>query len=319
MQTGYDVIGDIHGQANKLVQALEQMGYQPDAQGAYHHPARKAVFVGDLIDRGPGQLDTLRIARAMIDRGHAHAILGNHELNAIALATPHPDVPGTHQRKRTDKNLHQNQKFLDEVGIDSPEHARWIQWFKDLPVYLELPGIRVVHACWDEQAMAVIDPHLDAQNRLGPDILHALHDYSRPEIQALDILCKGPEIDLPDRACFSDAEGNRRTASRICWWNTKATNLRELVCMPRSQLDAIPALPIDQAPKGYDGQLPVVFGHYWMTGTPGVLSGKLCCVDFSAAHDHQPLVAYRFDGETELSNDKLLVCHPAAPARVPRR
>ena len=49
---------------------------------------------------------------------------------------------------------------------------------------------------------------------------------------------------------------------------------------------------------------PVLFGHYWFTGTPTVISPRFACLDYSAARDG-PLVAYRFDGEKELSSDKL--------------
>ncbi len=52
MTSGIDVIGDVHGEFNKLVELLGHLGYQ-DRAGAYRHPERTAIFVGDLIDRGP--------------------------------------------------------------------------------------------------------------------------------------------------------------------------------------------------------------------------------------------------------------------------
>jgi hypothetical protein len=85
--TGYDVIGDVHGHAPKLRGLLEALGYR-ERDGAYEHPERRAVFVGDLIDRGPEQLETLRVARHMVDVGSALIVLGNHEFNAVAWATP---------------------------------------------------------------------------------------------------------------------------------------------------------------------------------------------------------------------------------------
>ena len=50
---------------------------------------------------------------------------------------------------------------------------------------------------------------------------------------------------------------------------------------------------------------PVFVGHYWFSGKPGVESSKLACLDWSAAKDG-PLVAYQWDGEAELSSDKLV-------------
>jgi hypothetical protein len=66
--SGYDVIGDIHGQADKLVGLLRHLGYN-ERQGAWRHSERTAVSVGDLIDRGPKQLDSIRIPRAMVEAG----------------------------------------------------------------------------------------------------------------------------------------------------------------------------------------------------------------------------------------------------------
>ncbi len=52
-----DIIGDIHGYADKLAALLAKMGYEKQ-KGGYAHPERKVLFVGDYIDRGP-QMRTL--------------------------------------------------------------------------------------------------------------------------------------------------------------------------------------------------------------------------------------------------------------------
>ena len=85
MTNRYDVIGDLHGQYDKLVSLLLHLGYS-EQDGKWSHPDRIAVFVGDLIDRGPKQLETVGIVRAMVESGSAKCILGNHEFNAIAWA-----------------------------------------------------------------------------------------------------------------------------------------------------------------------------------------------------------------------------------------
>ncbi len=46
----YDLIGDIHGHADELAQLLETLGYQK-ALGAYRHPERKVIFLGDFIGK----------------------------------------------------------------------------------------------------------------------------------------------------------------------------------------------------------------------------------------------------------------------------
>ena len=83
----YDIIGDIHGQADKLEALLRTLDYR-DTAGAWRHPERQAIFVGDFLDRGPAQVRAIDIARRMVDAGVALAVMGNHELNAIAWHTP---------------------------------------------------------------------------------------------------------------------------------------------------------------------------------------------------------------------------------------
>lgn len=84
----FDIIGDLHGCADELVELLGRLGYV-ETKGAdnplwgariFHHPeGRKAVFLGDLTDRGPKILETLQIVRNMVEAGSALCIAGNHE------------------------------------------------------------------------------------------------------------------------------------------------------------------------------------------------------------------------------------------------
>lgn len=100
---GKDIIGDIHGQADKLEAMLTRLGYSHH-MGAWRHPNREVRFVGDFIDRGPGQIRTLKLVRDMIEAGSAKAVMGNHEFNAIAYATHDPDHPKHFLRIRGSKN-----------------------------------------------------------------------------------------------------------------------------------------------------------------------------------------------------------------------
>jgi len=85
----YDVIGDIHGHAEELRTLLQQLGYE-ERNGRYVAEGRNAIFVGDFIDRGPAIREVLQIARAMVSRNGAYAVLGNHEFNALCYHTPDP-------------------------------------------------------------------------------------------------------------------------------------------------------------------------------------------------------------------------------------
>jgi Calcineurin-like phosphoesterase len=88
----FDIIGDVHGQYTKLIELLKHLGYEQH-QNTWKHPERTAIFVGDLIDRGPDQVQTVELVRRMEVIGAARCILGNHEFNAIAWATPDPEHP----------------------------------------------------------------------------------------------------------------------------------------------------------------------------------------------------------------------------------
>ena len=84
----WDIIPDIHGQADKLEGLLKLLGYREVKEVWRHSDSeRSAIFLGDFIDRGPENAKVIRIVRSMINAGTAQAIMGNHELNAIHFHT----------------------------------------------------------------------------------------------------------------------------------------------------------------------------------------------------------------------------------------
>ncbi len=84
-ETGpFDVIGDIHGCRGELELLLTELGYQiaRDGQGratGAHRDGRRAVFLGDLVDRGPDTPGVLRLVMGMVAAGDAYCVPGNHE------------------------------------------------------------------------------------------------------------------------------------------------------------------------------------------------------------------------------------------------
>lgn len=76
----FDIIGDVHGCAAELETLLGTLGYAPNGDGVYAHPqGRRALFVGDLVDRGPRVVEALTIVRRMVEAGAALAVPGNHD------------------------------------------------------------------------------------------------------------------------------------------------------------------------------------------------------------------------------------------------
>lgn len=99
----FDIIGDLHGCATELEELLEKLGYKrvkveggrmdsdelipPSSfplQPSFFHPkGRKAFFVGDLVDRGPRNLDVVRLVVSMVKHGTALCVPGNHDVKLL--------------------------------------------------------------------------------------------------------------------------------------------------------------------------------------------------------------------------------------------
>lgn len=302
----YDIIGDVHGQAAKLKALLAKLGYRIK-DGAYRHPeGRMALFLGDLIDRGPSQLETIGIVRRMIDAGSARSVMGNHELNAIGFAMPNPDGDG-YLRKRSPNKKKQHAAFLAEVGEDSDLHMELIDWFRTLPPFLDLGELRVCHAWWDPDRVALVADNCGPDGALTEDFLVSAYRKHSDAWAAIEGLTKGLEVDLPDGHSFIDHTGIARENTRLAWWDRDATTFRSAAMVPEWERPKIPNLPLPaDTPMGVASNVPVFIGHYWLSGKPGVLSPKAACLDYGAGLTG-PLVAYRWDdGESILSNEKFL-------------
>lgn len=317
----YDVIGDVHGCATKLRVLLEQMGYR-ERHGVYEHPERTAVFVGDLIDRGSEQLEVLRLVKAMHDAGTAQVAMGNHEFNAICFATPDPDVPGEYIRKHTEGNIRTHQAFLD---LDEADRRYYLDWFTTLPLWLDLDGLRVVHACWHEPSIRTL---FEAS---GSDRLQTLEHYAEASrkgsalYEAVEILLKGPEIPVP--VPYLDHGGKSRCKARVRWWDPDARTLRDLadvrgmVALDGGPYPPPPADEVDPQHLSYvyADQVPVVYGHYWFEWEHNRddWTDHTACVDFGAIKDGGLLVAYRWNGEPTIQWENYLPHDPEVISPLP--
>ena len=309
---GYDIIGDVHGCATKLEALLTELGYQPDAaNGAYAHPHRTVIFVGDLIDRGPEQLRVLEVAKTMTDAGTAQVVMGNHEFNAIAYATESLPGSGNYLRPHNRKNDHQHQEFLEQVI--GAQRAHYVDWFMSLPLWLDLGGLRIVHACWHGESIDTAQDELGGNRFTSADQLVRATTKDQPLYEAVEVLLKGPEISLTDHGQpeYRDKDGHLRERARVRWWSDTASTLREIAQMEGNftTVDGTPyppladiAAPAISRSYVYDGPVPTFFGHYWRDGTPEHLvdwTAQTACLDFSAVKGG-PLTAYRWSGEREL-------------------
>ncbi|RSS60006.1 polynucleotide kinase-phosphatase [Streptomyces sp. WAC01280] len=108
----FDIIGDIHGCRSELDTLLARLGYVDG-----HHPeGRTAVFVGDLVDRGPDSPGVLRRVMAMVASGDALCVPGNHE-NKLGRWLKGRKVQQTHGLAETIEQLEgESEEFRAEVA-----------------------------------------------------------------------------------------------------------------------------------------------------------------------------------------------------------
>jgi hypothetical protein len=292
----HDLIGDVHGHADALQQLLAKLGYTRQ-KGVYRHPDSQAIFLGDFIDRGPKIRETLEIVRPMIDSGAALAVMGNHELNALAFHTPHPTKPGEYLRPHTPKNIAQHAETMQ--GVPPDELASYLNWFRTLPLWLDLDGFRVVHACWDETHMAKIS---------GPVTNEFLYAACLPEgdlYKPVEAILKGKEARLPGGVKITDKDGHPQSAVRVRWFDDPTGHTFGSYAMEPMDCDLpLPQEVLDEARRYPLDTKPVFIGHYWMQGTqPELLRQNVACVDWSVAKGGF-LCAYKWDGERLLDETK---------------
>ncbi|URD60711.1 polynucleotide kinase-phosphatase [Sphingomonas sp. KRR8] len=136
----FDIIGDVHGCGYELESLLSQLGYAVSWSGkdvtVTPPDGRRAVFVGDLVDRGPRSPDVLRIAKHMVEAGHALAVVGNHD-----------DKLKRHLAGRQVKMSHGLAETVEQLAAEPPEFTASLQsWLDGLISHYVLDGGKLVVA-----------------------------------------------------------------------------------------------------------------------------------------------------------------------------
>ncbi len=141
-ETGpFDVIGDVHGCRAELEQLLDQLGYAIDRDGAgrpvgARHPSRRAVFLGDLVDRGPDTPGVLRLVMGMVAEGTAFCVPGNHEAKLLKAL-----------RGKNVKRSHGLDASMEQLDAETDEFRARVDGFIDgLISHYVLDGGRLVVA-----------------------------------------------------------------------------------------------------------------------------------------------------------------------------
>ncbi|HTU18850.1 MAG TPA: metallophosphoesterase [Gemmataceae bacterium] len=239
-----DILGDIHGEIDALRLLLRRLGYAPDGS---HAEGRRLIFVGDLVDRGPDSPAVIDLVRQLLASERAQCVLGNHELN-ILLGRRKPDNIWFFHHELTAGH---RAAARPQVWIEPQAQEAILAFFATLPLALERSDVRVVHACWHEEKIALVRQATDTeklhraqQERIEADICRRglsgpSATLARQNEDAVKLLTSGPEAiaDTP-----FEAMGQIRHERRVAWW-----------------LD-------------YMGPL-CVFGHYWRILLPHEVDG----------------------------------------------
>lgn len=301
----YDIIGDVHGYASLLKKLLLQMGYKK-AENGYAHPERKAIFVGDFVNRGPQIRKTIRMVRKMVENGNALAILGNHEINTIIYYLK--DKNGLPLIKTPQKNFLSLYKTINQFSGKTEEWKSHRKWMRELPLFLEMDGFRVVHACWSDSAIEVLK-EAEAKGRSRKSIFREFYKNPKSELsKSVITLTKGIDFTMPGDLKIINNKGVAPRIFRMRWWEKpKGRSFEEM------SFESKFILPHYSIPEQiYPGhtpypkkEVPVFFGHYCRFDGPLIVKPNVCCVD-SCVTGSKTLTAYRWDGELQLEAANLV-------------
>jgi protein phosphatase len=198
----FDIVGDVHGCCDELEALLQVLGFRAtllreDAsiwgEVTYVHPdGRKVVFVGDLVDRGPRILDTVRLVRNMVRSGSALCVPGNHDMKLLKKLNGR-EVQITH-------GLAQSLAKIEALPADVREPFR-----KELATFLDA---LVSHYVLDGGKLVVAHAGMKAEMQ------------GRGSARVRDFALYGePPGRRTSSACRSVTTGRRNTEGKR-WWST---------------------------------------------------------------------------------------------------
>jgi protein phosphatase len=116
----FDIIGDVHGCYDELVALLDRLDYQVDGEKAIPPEGRKAIFLGDLVDRGPKIVPVLKLVMRMVAAGTALCVPGNHDDKLMRAL-----------KGRKVQIAHGLQQSLDQLASETPEFRQQVVEFID--------------------------------------------------------------------------------------------------------------------------------------------------------------------------------------------
>lgn len=301
--TGYDIIGDIHANAEKLRHLLSELGYR--GLNFTHPHGRVPIYLGDFIDRGAENGKVIEIIQKTMKNG-AMAIVGDREFKAICYARP--GIHG-HIRPHTFKNAAEHAEFLDEYPYGTSAYRGVIRWLESLPIYIQKPEFKAVHACWHENAVNVCLPHIRKRDGVLKECSYSAYDTENPTAfsRSLDILLDGPRYKLPRDVTYIDAHGIPGNEARLLWWRDEAHGPPHRLIERGEQIEGFLSpenkKEILSLKNNFNFQSDniVFIGHFDVPRPHDLLSGNVACLNSKGR-----MTAYRWDdGDAKLDPRRL--------------
>jgi len=238
----FDIIGDVHGCGDELEELLTQLGYAAGEGGVWRHPAgRKAVFLGDLVDRGPQIPDVLKIVMAMVEADTAYCVPGNHDMKLVRQL-----------RGRDVQLTHGLAESVAQLEAESPEFRKRVGDFLDDLVshYVFDDGNLVVaHAGMKEEMQGRGSGRVRAFAQYG-ETTGESDEFGLPIRYNWAAEYRGPAMVVYGHTPVPEPEWLNRTINidTGCVFGGKLTALRyperELVSVPARRVYAVPARPL---------------------------------------------------------------------------
>jgi len=257
-----DVVGDVHGELDALLQLMTTLGY--DADGG-HPDGRRLVFVGDLCDRGPDSPGVIALVRRLVESGRALAILGNHEVNLL-------------RGDRKDGNdwfwgegSAREAKYEPRAHLPPEQRDGVIAFLRTLPLALERADLRVVHAAWDLAAIAQLRAADPALSRLehflrwdadaeGLVAARGIGDAARIEYQEYRERLVDPTQAVPMLAAIAAVDELRQMANPI---RVVTSGIERGAARPFFASGHWRFVERIRWWDEYADTVPVIVGHYW--------------------------------------------------------
>lgn len=297
----YDLIGDVHGCYDALVNLLTLMGYRKQ-QGSWRHPSRVAVFLGDLIDRGPAIREVLCLVREMVEAGQAYCVMGNHEYNLLGWSTSLPDAAQEYVLPHNARYSHTLQETLRQFAHYPQDKQAFLEWFYQLPLFIDARRFRVVHACWDQSLINTFSL-LSETACLTPELLKESAFFGSLAFKVCNRLLRGIQFSLDNHSLVC-LDGSIRRSFRALFWANEPQTYQDVIFQPDPLPYEVALTALSKKQKtlcsSYQLSDPLLFiGHYWRSGIPEPIQANIACLDYSAVKGGK-LVAYRLADESVL-------------------